>query len=128
MRWELDIRGFKDVGIFVSGGIDEQDIIELRDIVSGFGVGSSVANARAIDFALDIVEIEGKPCAKRGKRGGKKQIYRNWETMEDEIRIDDGKEGLLKPLIRDGEIVRKFSLERARERVMKQLRVLNRSK
>ncbi|MHC1584980.1 MAG: nicotinate phosphoribosyltransferase [Candidatus Syntropharchaeia archaeon] len=128
VRWELDIRGFKDVGIFVSGGIDEQDIIELRDIVSGFGVGSSVANARAIDFALDIVEIEGKPCAKRGKRGGKKQIYRNWETMEDEIRIDDGKEGLLKPLIRDGKIVREFSLERARERVMKQLRVLNRSK
>jgi len=28
-----------------------------------------------IDYALDIVEVEGVPFAKRGKRSGRKQVY-----------------------------------------------------
>ena len=94
VRWELDIRGFKNVGIFVSGGIDEAEIGELRDIVSGFGVGTSVANAKCIDFALDIVEIEGEPCAKRGKKGGKKQVYRKKteKGFEDFVAIENSKQ------------------------------------
>ncbi len=128
VRWELDIRGYKNVGIFVSGGIDEAEVLALRDIVAGFGVGTSVANARCIDFALDIVEMEGEPCAKRGKRGGKKQVYRRKGDMgkdiialaKEEPPVD--MEPLLKPMIIDGEIVADFSLEEARARVKAQLR------
>jgi len=103
----------------------------LRDIVSGFGVGTSVANAKCIDFALDIVEIEGEPCAKRGKKGGKKQVYRKKteKGFEDFVVIENSKqhfegEPLLKPLIIGGRIVEDFplSLESARNRVLKQLK------
>ena len=132
VRWELDIRGYKNVGIFLSGGIDEEEVIALRDIVAGFGVGTSVANARCIDFALDIIEREGEPCAKRGKRGGKKQVYRRKGVIEegkDEIRLateapPEGMEPLLKPMIIGGKINNdfSFSLEEARMRVLEQLK------
>jgi len=132
VRWELDIRGYKNVGIFVSGGIDEEEVVELRDVVAGFGVGTSVANAKCIDFALDIIEKEGEPCAKRGKRGGKKQVYRRKgvvEEGEDEIRLakeapPNDMESLLKPMILKGKIVEdfSFSLEEARKRVLEQLK------
>jgi nicotinate phosphoribosyltransferase len=129
VRWELDIRGGKDVGIFVSGGIDEDDIRELRDLVDGFGVGTSVANAPTIDFAFDIVEIDGKPLAKRGKYGGRKQVYRDWKTMKDEIKLaedeaPEGKEPLLEQVVKDGRIVKKFSAEEARKLVLDQLKRL----
>ncbi len=76
MRWELDLRGHEKVGLFVSGGIDERAIVELRDVVDGFGVGASISSAPIVDFAMDIVEMEGKPFAKRGKWSGAKQVYR----------------------------------------------------
>ena len=132
VRWELDVRGYKNVGIFVSGGIGEEEVVALRDIVAGFGVGTSVSNAKCIDFALDIIEKEGEPCAKRGKRGGKKQVYRKKGAIEegkDEIRL--AKEAppkdmvpLLKPMILNGEIVEdfSFSLKEARSRVQEQLK------
>lgn len=76
VRWELDLRGFSDVKIFVSGGLDEEQIAELNPWVDSFGVGTAISNARVIDFAMDIVEVEGKPLAKRGKMSGSKQVYR----------------------------------------------------
>ncbi len=131
VRWELDIRGYKHVGIFVSGGIDEEEVLALRGSVAGFGVGTSVSNARCIDFALDITEKEGEPCAKRGKRGGKKQVYRGKgldEVTTDEMKLakelpPENKESLLKPMILKGKIVEdfSFSLEEARKRVLEQL-------
>ncbi|MBE0517259.1 MAG: nicotinate phosphoribosyltransferase [Methanophagales archaeon] len=135
VRWELDIRGYKNVGIFVSGGIDEEEVLALRDIVAGFGVGTSVANARCIDFALDIIEREGEPCAKRGKRGGKKQVYRRKGVIEegtDEIRLATeapprDMEPLLKPMLLTGKINEdfSFSLDEARRRVLEQLKRVN---
>jgi len=77
VRWELDLRGHKDVQIFVSGSVDEKTIPALVDAgVDGFGVGTSLSNAPTIDFAMDIVEVEGKPAAKRGKFGGRKDLQR----------------------------------------------------
>lgn len=76
VRWELDIRGFGHVKLFVSGGIDEHTILELNPLADGYGVGTSISNARTIDFALDIVEIEGVPFTKRGKKSGRKQLLR----------------------------------------------------
>ncbi len=76
VRWELDIRGFGDVKIIVSGGIDEEQILRLNPVADGYGVGTAISNARTIDFALDIVEIEGVPVTKRGKTSGRKQVLR----------------------------------------------------
>jgi len=92
-RWELDIRGFKDIKLMVSGGISEKDIIELRDIVDAFGVGTSISAAPIIDFALDIVEIEGKPIAKRGKRSGGKKVLRCSKCGKDMVIPDTEKTG-----------------------------------
>ena len=74
VRWELDLRGFGHVRLIASGGLTEADVRELRDVADGFGVGTSISNAPTIDFALDIVEVEGTPFAKRGKRSGRKQL------------------------------------------------------
>lgn len=77
VRWELDIRGYRHVKIFASGGLDERSVSRLAEgPVDGFGVGTSVSNAPTIDFSLDIVEVEGKPASKRGKYGGRKQAWR----------------------------------------------------
>lgn len=123
VRWELDIRGYENVKIFVSGGIDEDDIKDLRDIVDGFGVGTSVSNARTIDFALDIVEVENKPAAKRGKKSGKKQVFRcenclssmvaYVKSMEEEKQIKCNKcrkkmKPMLRKIIEKGKLIQKL--------------------
>jgi len=75
VRWELDERGFSDVKIFVSGGIDEEKILGLNRYADSYGVGTSISNAPVVDFALDIVEVEGEPRAKRGKLSGRKHLW-----------------------------------------------------
>ena len=84
-RWELDIRGYKRIKLVVSGGITEKDIIELNDIVDAFGVGTAISAAPVLDFALDIVEIDGKPLAKRGKRSGAKKVIRCNGCADDRV-------------------------------------------
>ncbi len=82
VRWELDIRGFKNVKILVSGGVNEFSINELNDVVDLYGVGTSISSAPVLDFALDIVEIDGTPVAKRGKFSGEKAVFLNKKTGE----------------------------------------------
>ncbi len=76
VRWELDLRGFSHVSIMASGGIGEEDVAALREVADGFGVGTCISNAPTIDFAFDIVAVEGHPFAKRGKMSGAKQVVR----------------------------------------------------
>jgi nicotinate phosphoribosyltransferase len=76
VRWELDLRGFRHVKLFVSGGLDEEEILRLNPAADAYGVGTSISNAPVLNFALDIVEVEGKPLAKRGKMSGRKAVYR----------------------------------------------------
>src|SRR5256886_3667594 len=77
VRWELDLRGHRDAQIFGSGSVDEASIPALVEAgVDGFGIGTSMSNAPTIDFAMDIVEVDGKPAAKRGKFGGRKDLQR----------------------------------------------------
>ncbi len=120
VRWELDVRGFEDVDVFASGGLGPSELRDLRDIADGFGVGGYVSNADPVDFALDIVEVDGRPAAKRGKLSGKKQVYRTSDggheiALADRPDETDG-DALFEPLIRDGEVVRGFDLEAATER------------
>jgi len=69
-----------------------------------------------VDFAMDIVEVEGHPAAKRGKLGGRKQVWRCPSCMVDLVRLfenepprcprcDGEMEGMLEPLVENGEIV-----------------------
>ncbi len=75
VRWELDLRGFVDVRLFVSGGLDERAIQALNPFADAYGVGSAIGSAPAIDFALDVVEVDGQPRAKRGKLSGRKLLW-----------------------------------------------------
>ena len=119
-RWKLDGAGHEDVEVLVSGGITPDTIRELRDVADGFGVGSYVTDADPVDFALDIVELEGDPAAKRGKLSGSKAVYRtpnggHHVTLADEVGPAEG-ESLMRPVVRDGEVVAEFDLEAAAER------------
>ncbi|MFC7185427.1 nicotinate phosphoribosyltransferase [Halorubrum yunnanense] len=107
--WELDARGHADIDVYVSGGLGPADLRELRDVVDGFGVGGYVSNADPVDFALDIVSVDGEPAAKRGKLSGTKAVYRTADGahavgLADRSGPDDA-ESLMEPVVRDGEVV-----------------------
>jgi nicotinate phosphoribosyltransferase len=77
VRWELNVRGYDWVKIYVSGGLDEKSVLKLSEgPVDGFGVGTSVSNAPTVDFSMDLVEIDGKMKSKRGKYSSRKQAWR----------------------------------------------------
>ncbi len=76
VRWELDLRGYKNVKLYVSGGIKEEDLPVLNPFVDAYGIGTSISNAPVVDFAMDIMEVDGKPLAKRGKWSGSKRVLR----------------------------------------------------
>lgn len=72
-RARLDLAGFRDVKIVVSGGFDPERIryfVENRALVDTFGVGSYISGARPIDFTADLHQVEGRPVAKRGRIPG----------------------------------------------------------
>ena len=77
VRWELNLRGYSGVKIMVSGGLDVDSVRELRNAgAEAFGVGTSISAAKPFDFAMDIVEIAGKPGTKKGKFSGRKDVLR----------------------------------------------------
>lgn len=131
VRWELEVRGYKDVKIYVSGGLTEKDIGELTN-ADAYGVGTSISNAPTINFAMDIIEMDGRPCAKRGKFGGKKEVFRCPACMKDKIvynekeaRCDCGGKmhPMLVPLLRQGEVAEPLpKVEKIRNYVLEQLK------
>ncbi len=76
VRWELDLRGFKNVKIILSGGLDEYEIPKYHQFADAYAVGTVISNAPVVDFSMDIIEIDGHPIAKRGKMSGSKKVYR----------------------------------------------------
>ncbi|MEM1537228.1 MAG: nicotinate phosphoribosyltransferase [Candidatus Nezhaarchaeales archaeon] len=132
-RWTLNIHGYTNVKIVLSAGIDEYAIAKLKDVVDVFGVGTAIMFPPSVDIALDIVELNGKPVSKRGKMPGRKQVYRCLNCFHDELKPLGLKiekcpkcggpvEELLKPLIKNGEIVRDLPKpQRIREYLLKQL-------
>ncbi len=134
VRWELDIRGFRDVKIFISGGLTEESVRRLGEAgADAFGVGTYISGAPTIDYAMDIVEVEGRPAAKRGKLGGRKQVWRCPECLTYRVepwgaprprcrRCDVEMEEMLKPLVKNGRIVARLPEPgEIRDYVLKQL-------
>ncbi len=73
VRARLDLAGYNQVKIFVSGGLDVgriRQFVEQKAPVDGFGVGSYISGARPIDFTADLHQVAGKPVAKRGRTPG----------------------------------------------------------
>lgn len=131
VRWELDQRGGRNVKIIISGGIDEADIAAMNDVVDGYGIGTSVADAPTIDFNMKVVEVEsdGKMIrkSKRGDISGIKETYRNYDAGSDIILPEErsppeGYVKLMKQWISEGKVIREFEgIEEVRDRVMKRI-------
>lgn len=142
VRWELDLRGYRNVKILLSGGVNLDTVKELKDTpIDGYGVGTSVSNARTVDFALDIVAKEGKPISKRGKYSGVKAVYRcpkcysykvvPWDKGEfKEVKCEKCgtvMQPLLEKFIEKGKLVRKLpEPDETREYVLKQMEDIKR--
>jgi len=138
IRWELDLRGFNHVKLFVSGGLNEKKIRQLNQVADAFGVGTWISNAPVVDFALDIVEIDKKPIAKKGKHSGKKQVWRcpacgagrilPWSEDIPSCECGEKMVPLLKLMIREGKLVNPFpSVKKIRDFVLSQLKKLEKS-
>lgn len=136
VKWELKIRGGEAVKIFVSGRLSEEDVVALRDIVDGFGVGTAVAYPPSIDFAAKIVEVRerGKTHfrAKRGGLGGRKEVFRS-KGFRDTVTLHgagapSGSKPILKQVVSKGEITTKFrSIGSIRERLSRDLAEVSKS-
>jgi nicotinate phosphoribosyltransferase len=129
VRWELDAHGYSAVKIFLSGGVTREDVVAYQDIVDAFGVGGAIANAPVIDFGMDIVEIDGVPKAKRGKRSGVKQVYMmadgTHRILPSMQKAPPGGMSLIEPCITNGNIVKKCDMQEARKRVLEKLPTLS---
>jgi len=79
VRAALDAEGFHGVGIVVSGGFTPRRIRQFAELdlpIAGYGVGSSVLGrgnetdgvVPEFDFTADVVEVDGLPVAKVGRR------------------------------------------------------------
>jgi nicotinate phosphoribosyltransferase len=70
VREALDEAGHEHVRIVASGGFTAQRIREFETAgvpVDAYGVGSSLIRGEN-DFTADVVLLDGKPCAKAGRR------------------------------------------------------------
>jgi nicotinate phosphoribosyltransferase len=60
VKWELALRGARNVKVYVSGGLDEESVRSFSTFVDGFGVGTSISAAPVIDFGGKIVRFRKK--------------------------------------------------------------------
>jgi nicotinate phosphoribosyltransferase len=70
VRAALDDAGFDEVKIVASGGFTAERIREFEALgvpVDAYGVGSSLIRGNN-DFTADVVLLDGRPCAKVGRR------------------------------------------------------------
>ncbi len=135
IRWELSLRGADNVKIFASGGLDEESVEPLVDVVDGFGIGTSISSASTIDFSMDIVEIEGKPIAKKGKNSGSKSLFRCKKCFSDKVLPYSAKpescacggtmEDILEYLIQKGKTVDLPDIKSIKEHTLSSLRFVD---
>jgi nicotinate phosphoribosyltransferase len=119
VRDVFDQGGLKDVTIFASGGLDEDDLVRFARAeapIDGYGVGTSLttsSDAPALDCAYKLEEYAGVARRKRspGKATwpGRKQVWRRYgadgamagDLLGLEGAAHDG-EPLLRPVMLDG--------------------------
>lgn len=114
-RWKLDDIGREDVDIFVSGGLTPNDVTELGELVDGFGIGSFISNADPANFSLDIVRCDGENTTKRGKLPGLKNpdITSDGEYVIEAI--DELGNSSMEKIVENGDVVKTYSIDDARE-------------
>jgi nicotinate phosphoribosyltransferase len=99
-------------------------------VVDLYGVGTSISSSPVLDFAMDIVEIDGQPLAKRGKSSGEKQVFLNKKSGARYVDLASTKARrgflpLLKPRLESGKLLgREHSHSQVREYVLKQIKEL----
>ncbi len=131
VRWELDLRGHRDVKIVLSGGLDEHEIPRYHALADAYAVGTAISSAPVVDFSMDIVEIDGEPVAKRGKMSGTKAVFRCGRCLETKVLPQGAKpheqcgcggklEEILLPLSAEGKKEKRTAAE-IRGYVLKQL-------
>ncbi len=120
VRRIFDEGGLPGVGIFASGGLDEEELIAFRESgapIGGFGVGTSLTTSSdrpALDCAYKLQEYDGLPRRKHsaGKATwpGRKQVWRHYgpdgRMAGDVLSLEsDAQEGeaLLKPVMKAGQ-------------------------
>jgi nicotinate phosphoribosyltransferase len=139
VRRILDDGGLKDVRIFASSGLDEDDLQRLVSAgapIDGFGLGTSLttsSDAPALDCAYKLQEYAGLPRRKlsAGKATwpGRKQVWRAFGadgSMAGDLLTLEGAPGegmsLLGPVMRSGRRISAApSLEDIRERAAQSL-------
>lgn len=119
VRTILDEGDCREVGIILSGGLDEQRVQRLLQAgtpVDAFGIGTDLMvsqDAPALDMAYKLASYEGQPRRKRspGKETlpGCKQVYRTQSSSGELLRDCIGLEhealagtALLQPVMRGG--------------------------
>lgn len=128
VQYKLNAYGYPDVDIYVSGGLGPADMKTLREHVDGFGIGGYISKADPVDFSLDIVDIEGKPIAKRGKLPGVKDVYRT-ETGHEIVpagnSVHKASDSLFETVVEDGEVTQTFAPEDAVQQLKQDADILN---
>ena len=125
IRWELDLRGHKDIKIMVSGGIKKEQIRDLKDAgADSFGIGTSIASGKTQDFAMDIVQVGEMPISKKGKYSGRKDVLK-CQDCGTVLIVPFGEshdcqgipmESILVKFINNGAIKERISTNKARDR------------
>lgn len=102
VRRILDESGFRNVGIFISGNIDEyviKDLLSAGAPVNGFGVGTKLDTSEDVpymDCAYKLMEYAGKPRFKKSEGKitipGRKVVFRQFdgEVMKRDIVTVEG--------------------------------------
>ena len=136
VRADLDAEGLNDVRIIASGGLDEYDLASLTAAgapIDSYGIGTRIitsADAPSLDMAYKLVEYAGQPRLKlsTGKRTlvGEKQVWRqrgadgrfarDVVAARDEPAPGPDWEPLLEPVMRNGTILARPTLDEIRER------------
>ena len=137
IRQILDAAGLPQITIVASGGLDEQQVLALRDApIDVFGIGTNLttsSDAPALDCAYKLREYAGIPRRKRshGKATwpGRKQVWRSVQAggkfAGDIVTLETERPTgamLLRPVMRAGRrIAPAPSLQEARDHARDQL-------
>ena len=143
VRRILDAGGLNDITIFVSGGLDEDQLAALTKSaapIDGYGVGTSLttsSDAPTLDCVYKLQEYAGLPRRKRSERKatwpGRKQVWRRYGPdgrMAGDLIARDGDrqngrqdgEPLLEPVMRNGRRIKPApTLDDIRRRAREQL-------